>query len=239
MCIRDRPGTTNPFPVTIPLFEPGCLDFVLTGYFSQIGYYCNEATMIVTDPAHPGTVTDEACIDILEGCPLVLSGSGDCAIDDEVQICLGLHTLITELGAIDFWLIYPNFMTPSAVGDLIPPSPYTFAGTSTISSPVPHPWIPGSNVVHVQLAFTSPLLNTMGVYFLFCAPFTITSTPTPGYNIFQVAAQGDLALPQTLNHIFLYDGTGTLIDEEGFLTQSANIILSLSLIHISEPTRPY
>jgi hypothetical protein len=205
----------------------GCTTVEIAGYFVAIGTYTNQAHL---DPVIPGNGDElDAFADpvtILQGCPLVVFGSGDCTTGP-VTMCMGVHSLITDLSVVDFDWIYPNFLTPpdqpNLMAALVPPPGQSFdpsPGACTISTPAPYD--ADNNVVHVHLTYALPI-STAGIHRLFCLPFGLTGIPTAGQNQFPTSVVGSYG-PY---HSDLYDSGGNEIHPGvGFWTQPANVILT-------------
>lgn len=158
--------------VTVTLPAGGCETYVINGYFTTIGPDQNCVTL---DPIGAGDDV-QACVptQILEGCPLVVYGDGGCLPGSTVDLCLGVHTIIPDVSAISYWIIYPDYMVPPAPGALTTPvitSPFTISSAS-IGVPETLSWPPGYMAVPVTVNF-SPLAQVSPPYGFFCIDFTV------------------------------------------------------------------
>jgi hypothetical protein len=205
-----------PLVLTVPPYD--CVTVEIAGYFTALGAYVN----CVALETEADTLT--ACADtvtVRQNCPLMVSGTGDCTAGP-VNLCMGVHSLITDIARIEFDWIYPNFLTPGALTALVPPSGYSFnLGLSSMGTPVAYD--ADNNVVHVDLYFTTAITSTAGIWNLFCLPFALTGTPPTGQNQFTTMVSGT----HGLHHTDLYDSNGFEIHPLfGFMTQAANVILT-------------
>ncbi|HRH68176.1 MAG TPA: hypothetical protein PLB89_01590 [Flavobacteriales bacterium] len=158
--------------VTITLPAGGCETYVINGYFTTIG---PDQNCVSLDPV--GTGADVvACVptDILEGCPMMVYGNGGCDPGSTVDMCLGVHTIIPDVSAISYWMIYPDYLVPPAPGALTAPvitSPFTISSAS-IGVPQTLSWPPGYMAVPVTVNF-NPLAQVSPPYGFFCIDFTV------------------------------------------------------------------
>lgn len=204
----------------------GCTTVEIAGHFVAIGTYTNQAHL---DPDGVGGNGDELDayadpVTVLQNCPLVVSGTGNC-VTGPVTLCMGVHSLITDVSEIDFDWVYPNFLTPpdqaNLLAALVPPPGQSFdpAGCA-IGTPAVYD--PDNNVVHVHLKYQAPI-STAGIHRLFCLPFDLTGTPPAGQNQFLTMVLGS----HGQHHSDLYDSNGNEIHPAvGFWTQAANVILT-------------
>lgn len=164
--------------VTVTLPAGGCETYVINGYFTAIGPDQNCVTLYPV-----GTGDDvQACVQtqILEGCPLVVYGNGGCDQGSVVDMCLGVHTIIPDVSAISYWIIYPNSLVPPAPGALTTPvitSPFAIS-SATIGVPESLSWPPGYMAVPVTVSF-NPLAQVSPPYGFFCIDFTVGPAGVP------------------------------------------------------------
>lgn len=220
------PGYTNPLAgsgVTIDL-APGCVTYTYVGYFTNLGTYMNE---VHVDGPGNDDPWDNAIVEILEGCPLVVAGAGDCT-EGSVTLCLGYHSVVPDVGAVQYYWIYPSFLNPpSDLSGLSSTYPINTA-TSSIGTPISAPsWLSqgfpyGLSMVPVYIEFLNPV-QFYGYGVVACLPFTYNSAPPAGMNVFYTGTIGNAGL---LNFTTVFDGQGTEVDYPGFLTQAANITLT-------------
>ena len=194
----------NPFvgPITL---APGCTDFFITGYYTEIGD-CDEPGGTAT---HTNTVTLTAngqqysandCVDILVGCPMSVSGNGGCGVGDEVEMCLLVHTELDLVTTIDYQLVYPSWLSlpgnPAAntVGPISPSSSAApLDANSTIS------WAPydaQNNIATIHVQFQTAV-NVAPPWSFLCMTFTINAPPPVDQNIFPnhvISPGGDVNL---------------------------------------------
>jgi hypothetical protein len=158
--------------VSVTLPAGGCETYVINGYFTTIG---TDQNCVTLDPV--GTGADvQACVQtqILEGCPLVVYGNGGCDPGSVVDMCLGVHTVIPDVSAISYWIIYPNYLVPPAPGALTTPvitSPFAIS-SATIGVPESLSWPPGYMAVPVTVNF-NPLAQVSPPYGFFCIDFAV------------------------------------------------------------------
>jgi hypothetical protein len=217
---------TFPNAGTFTVPAGGCTMVEIAGHFVAIGTYTNQAHLDPDGNEGNGDELDAYAdpVTVLQNCPLVVSGTGDC-VTGPVTLCMGVHSLITDVGEIDFDWVYPNFLTPpdqaNLLTALVPPPGQSFdpAGC-TIGTPAVYD--PDNNVVHVHLKYQDPI-NTAGIHRLFCLPFDLTGTPPAGQNQFLTMVLGS----HGQHHSDLYDSNGNEIHPAvGFWTQAANVILT-------------
>lgn len=217
---------TFPNAGTFTIPAGGCTTVEVAGHFVAIGTYTNQAHLDPDGIDGNGDELDAYAdpVTVLQNCPLVVSGTGDC-VTGPVTLCMGVHSLITDVSEIDFDWVYPNFLTPpdqaNLLAALVPPPGQSFdpAGC-TIGTPAVYD--PGNNVVHVHLKYQDPI-STAGIHRLFCLPFDLTGTPPAGQNQFLTMVLGS----HGQHHSDLYDSNGNEIHPAvGFWTQAANVILT-------------
>lgn len=158
--------------VTVTLPAGGCETYVINGYFTAIG---TDQNCVTLNPVGAGDDV-QACVptQILEGCPLVVYGDGGCVPGSTVDMCLGVHTIIPDVSAISYWIIYPDYMVPPAPGALTTPvitSPFSISSAS-IGVPETLSWPPGYMAAPVTVNF-SPLAQVSPPYGFFCIDFTV------------------------------------------------------------------
>lgn len=164
--------------VTIPAGE--CVTTEITGYFTQIGPHTNTVTMEQV----PGiSLSAEATITLLQGCPMLVYGSGGCLPGTAVGLCLGMHTQLTNVESVDYYIVYPDFLEPPAPGSIMGniSSPFGISA-ATIGTPTPLPWPSGPDygyaTVPVHVAFTAPV-SASPPYSFFCVGFHVGSAGLP------------------------------------------------------------
>lgn len=164
--------------VTVTLPAGGCETYVINGYFTAIG---TDENCVTLDPVGAGDDV-QACVptQILEGCPLVVYGDGGCVPGSTVDMCLGVHTIIPDVSAISYWIIYPDYMVPPSPGALTTPvitSPFSISSAS-IGVPEALSWPLGYMAVPVTVNF-SPLAQVSPPYGFFCIDFTVGPSGVP------------------------------------------------------------
>jgi len=224
--------STNP---SWPTFPAGSITFFvdamdcetveIAGYFTALGTYTNCAE---ADPANEDPVS--ACaeaVTVLQNCPLVVFGSGNCAPGSDVQMCLGIHSLIADVKEVNFLWVFPTFLDPplNFAGASTPTLAGGINGTSTIGPELPWAGMPGYSYVAVHLVYNNALPTTQWIYSLLCLNFTLAGPVTPGVNLHQTFAS-TLVQPIPNNHVELLDSGDSPIQPGGFWTQPANIILT-------------
>lgn len=225
------PGYTNPLAgsgITIDL-PPGCQTFTYVGFFTNLGTYLNEVHVDGPGNEDPW---DNAIVNILEGCPLVVGGAGDCT-EGPVTLCMAYHSVVPNVGAVEFDLIYPSFLSPPT--DLSgATSSFTLSSNSYIGPAMAPPFTlpPGMAVVHVYIEFLNAPVLFAGFGGVVCIPFTVNSAPPPSQNVFYTGTIGNAGL---LNFTTVFDPQGNEVDPPGFLTQAANIILTDCLVDGPNP----
>lgn len=231
---------TNPLTGAVTL-DPGCTDFLISGYFSTIGM-CNNpdpdvvamhTNTVTLDDGNGTVLTADACVGIMVGCPMSVAGTGGCSVDDPVNMCLLVHTQFTGVTAVDYQLLFPTFLSipgappAGAVVDLDNTNtwePFAGAniqggGASTISwQPYTNPY-PGPlgfyNVATIHVEYTAPV-NVSPPYQFLCIDFTLQSAPPALQNAWSVFA---LSPGNTLNQVQVTP-VGT------FYTQALNVTLN-------------
>lgn len=190
--------------VTIPAGQ--CITTEITGFFTQIGTHTN-TVLLEQDPI---SLTAEAEITVLDGCPMIVYGNGPCEVDGTVDMCLGLHTQLTDVEQVSYYIVYPNFLVPPSPGTIASPvitSPFSIT-SATIGTPEPvlGGWPPDYLAVPVIVNF--PSVNPFPPYWLLCLEFTVgpsgvpaginsmntwasTSASTTGWNRVTVTMNGD------------------------------------------------
>lgn len=219
-------------PLTVNVPGNGCYTVEIAGHFNAIGVepYVNCVTATPT-VGNPLTACAEPVI-VQQNCPLAVSGTGDCA-GPYVSMCMSVHSLITNIGAIEFDWVYPAFLVPptqaALMGALTPPSGATFSNptiSGALAAPAPYDLINGVpyNMVHVRLLFSLPF-STLGQNRMFCMQFGLPTGSVPlGMNTFQTMVIGSNGDHRT--DLYESDGTTEIHPGAGFLTQAANIILT-------------
>lgn len=164
--------------VTIPAGQ--CITTEITGYFTQIGPHTNTATL---EQAPGVSLSADATVNLLQGCPMLVSGNGGCQPGDPVNLCLGMHTQLTDVESIDYYIIYPDFLEPPAPGSILGniTGPFPIA-SATMGTPTGLSWPPGYSAVPVHVAFSTPV-SPSPPYTFFCIGFTVgTGGVPPGVN---------------------------------------------------------
>ncbi len=176
-------AVTNPFPVTNLTLGPGqCQSYEVFGSFNTLGSYTNTATLEHT--ASSTSLAASVDIDVLQGCPMIVYGSGGCEPGDPVNLCLGVHTQLQNVTAITYHIAYPDILLPPAPGplvigtDITAPAAIQAAMTSaTIGFPGSLGWAPppytGYRSVPVTVTFAAPGVSVSPPYQFFCIPFTL------------------------------------------------------------------
>ncbi len=200
---------TNPLPVAgLTLLAGACETYEIIGTFSIIGTYTNTATLEQT--SSNTSISASVDIDVLEGCPLIVYGSGGCELGDPVAMCLGVHTQLANVTSITYYLAYPDFLVPPGPGVLAigtditaPANILSSISSATISLAGGLGWSPspdyGYQVAQVTVTF-SPAVSVAPPYQFFCLDFAIdplgagvpagtnavwnwaSTTPPPGWN---------------------------------------------------------
>lgn len=168
--------------ITIPAGE--CVITEITGYFTQIGPHTNEVTL----EQEPGvSLSADATITLLDGCPMIVYGNGGCEPGQVVDMCLGMHTQLTDVESVVYYMVYPDFLEPPPpgplnVGTTITAPPAIQASidpvNTTIGFPIPLAWVPGYNAVLVEVFFNPPV-SPSPPYQFFCIDFTIGTAGVP------------------------------------------------------------
>lgn len=160
--------------VTIPAGE--CVTTEITGYFTQIGPHTNTVTL----EQDPGiSLSADATVNLLQGCPMLVSGNGGCQPGDPVNLCLGMHTQLTDVESIDYYIIYPDFLEPPTPGSIMAniSSPFAIA-SATMGAPTGLSWPAGYSAVPVHVAFSTPV-SPSPPYTFFCIGFTVGAGGVP------------------------------------------------------------
>ncbi|MBK8845808.1 MAG: hypothetical protein IPO27_04245 [Bacteroidetes bacterium] len=220
-------GTANPFDPPIPfILQPGCTTLTFTGCFVEIG---NDQCNLAVFTYNGNTISSEACVDVLVGCPMIVSGFGDCAPGSKLNICYGLHTVVSNVNGFDGIIIYPDFLTPTATlaSTSIPTSlgvisNVTFTNVGALSTYTDPLNCPGCvyRSMQVQLDYTGPQTFTAWPYTLGCFEFEITGTVPLGHNHFILSCQDPTTL--VLNNTQLNTQAGPL----HYWTQSGHLLLN-------------
>lgn len=169
---------SNPYwptaTITIPAGE--CVTTEITGYFTEIGAHTN----VVTLEQDPGvSLSDDATINLLQGCPMIVYGNGGCELGNMVDLCLGMHTDLTDVESVEYYIVYPNFLDPPAPGTITGiTSPFPIDGAS-IGTPTPLSWPSGYSAVPVLVEFSSPFPSPSPLYWFFCIDFTVGAAGVP------------------------------------------------------------
>lgn len=166
--------------ITIPAGE--CITTEITGYFTEIGEHTN--TVILEQ--EPGvSLNADATITLLDGCPMIVYGNGGCEPGQIVDMCLGMHTQLTDVESVVYYMVYPDFLVPPPSGPLnvgttitAPPSIQPFISAATMGASIPLAWVPGYNAVLVEVFFNPPV-SPSPPYQFFCIDFTIGTAGVP------------------------------------------------------------
>lgn len=177
--------TTPSSTFSYPIPDGECVDFEIMGFFTTIGAYTNTATV-----EHLPTSTSLSAvvdIDVLEGCPLIVYGSGGCNLGDPVEVCLGVHTPLSDVTSITYYILYPDILIPPSPGPLTigtvgtelttPAAILPFITSATLGVPVVLGWAPppytGYKAVQVAVDFALPGISVSPPYELFCVQFSV------------------------------------------------------------------
>ncbi|MBZ0206654.1 MAG: hypothetical protein K8H89_10035 [Flavobacteriales bacterium] len=173
---------TNPYwptaSVTIPAGD--CVTTEITGYFTEIGPHTNTVSL-EQDP--DVLLIADATVTLLQGCPMLVYGSGGCEPGNTVDLCLGMHTQLTNVESVEYYIVYPDFLEPPAPGSILGniSSPFGIA-SANIGTPTGLPWPSGPgygySTVPVNVVFNSPV-NASPPYSFFCIDFTVGSIGVP------------------------------------------------------------
>ncbi|MBV6404522.1 MAG: hypothetical protein IT228_00635 [Flavobacteriales bacterium] len=162
---------SNPLPQnSITLLANECQTFEITGSFTTLGTHTNTATL-----TQGGTsISSSVDIDVLDGCPMIVYGSGGCDPGDVVNMCLGMHTQLTNVSSVTYYIVYPDFLLPPTAGSIMGSISSPFAiSSATIGSPISMGgWPPGYSAVQVTVNFTT-LISPSPPYEFFCIDFAI------------------------------------------------------------------
>lgn len=211
-----------------------CLTIEIAGHFTAINDIDDPNVNCATiTPADGPPLT--ACADpvnVRQNCPLAVSGTGDCT-QGPVNMCMSMHSLITNIGVIEFDWVYPAFLTPptqaTLLGALVPPSGAIFSNatiTAPITPPAPYDQYNGVayNMVHLRLTFDQPF-STAGHPRMFCVPFELDAGNVPeNMNTFITLVIGSNGVHRT--DLYEPNGAPEIHPGVGFMTQAANVILT-------------
>ncbi|HOZ41524.1 MAG TPA: hypothetical protein PLL25_12015 [Flavobacteriales bacterium] len=244
--VTSSTPTWNNFPddpLSVPVPAHQCVTVQVAGHFTALGDYTNCVVAVLPEGEPLEACAEE--VTVRQNCPLAVHGTGSC-ITGQVNMCMSVHSLITNIGVIEFDWVYPAFLNPPAQADLLtsvsPPivGTWSFSSSSTISLPMtpPAPYDVYNCVtyemVHVRLVFdTPPPFTTAGQWRMFCMQFGLTPGDVPaGMNTFLTMVIGSNGVHRT--DLYEPDGTTEIHPGSGFLTQAANIILTGCPVPVDE-----
>jgi hypothetical protein len=151
--------------------------------------------------------TDDACVDILQGCPMMVWGNSDCVPNDPVDVYIGVHTAIPDVTEIQLSIVYPEFISPpltlagNVFGSLAP----LITGTIGPASSLPVATFAGVSYysVPIHIFYSSPVTIVPGPYYFAGIHFTYTNVPPrpTGQNTFLCWATSPVG---GLNHTDVY-----------------------------------
>jgi hypothetical protein len=225
------PTSPNPFPpggpLTILPASPQCNTYHVYGYFSTIGP--------CTDPGHINTVQltqgsiniqDDACVNILYGCPFAFHGTGGCQVGDDVYLSLTCHVPVLNVKSMDLDFTYPAFLSPdnSGVFASIETGQYQvnnlidFGTSSAVLNPTTWATVPiGYAAQNLHVEFDNGSGGPVNFYYtphpynwILKMRFKITAPVPTGQNVFPVWVHS----PSTGLDFFadVRDPSGTLIN---------------------------
>lgn len=257
---QDPFNSTGPWPgytaspiTTSSLDQYECESFKIICSYNEIGDQCNTAEILEIN-GNPVTapIQSDVCFKNLVNCPMsVMCKVRGCEQNQHAMITLLNHApLLPELSSFKARLIYPNFLTPSAIGDysadpvnypsalsnpIVPDATSTVSNLdvahSTMSIPMPHSGSPGGyfvnyNYVDVEIHYTTPMASPHSIGSF---DFVFNSDPPVGINSFHVFVVDPVSGEENHTHLEL-----TSNNSVSYWTQAVGAYIP-SCTYVTEP----